>query len=737
MRKNLLKTLLVAVGLVMGVNGTWADGVWSTIFTEDYNDATTFNKFWVSNNTDRYTINQTQRSGTDYAMEIAPVSNGNNGTTAVYKGLTSVNSTVETYQTADQFRITFEFNFCYNANQTAFFQIKNSTGAEVIGFYQTTANKNAGSLRLNANGSATEGTELGTFSLFNAGTTPTTYNTVVLYTENNGTYMDVTWAGQTEAKKYTISENEIIHFGEMVHNTKRYYNHFVFDNLKVELYSTQEIVAAPQAAITAINGVKRTVAITAQDNSHEIYYYLGDDSTNPIKYDKEFEVSESTTLHYYAQSTSGAKSEIQNMDIKCVEIQLVSPTAFRTGATSYRLSATQPETSGLTPTATIHYSLNGEEGTITDGGELTNVNDDIITWASAEGYKDSEKATIIHIAAYTTTEVWSYDLNSFPATYSTTSIANAIDTETETTLNDLTVYNLKNINKPNLFIENADGWLLRNQSSNAFKIQSAATTITFNNVTPQNVIYIKGVDDQGRYRISSIINGSVAYSYSNNEYFIVPNAEGAVTVTFNTGVSIYTVGVQALAQTVTVSEAGLATYCPTVGLDFTEAENIEAYKATIDADASTVTLTKVNTVAAGEGVLLRSIAGDAATENIPVAVDAQKNDGNDFVGVETDIESLATETDGYTNYILNNVDGVIGFYKAAGNSVAAGKAYLQVPTTAANAKSLKIVFGDTTGISEINNTAKADGAYYSISGVRVANPTKGLYIQNGKKVIVK
>ncbi|MBP3511490.1 MAG: hypothetical protein J6K19_05570 [Prevotella sp.] len=200
---------------------------------------------------------------------------------------------------------------------------------------------------------------------------------------------------------------------------------------------------------------------------------------------------------------------------------------------------------------------------------------------------------------------------------------------------------------------------------------------------------------------------------------------------------IYIIKTGDATETVSVTDAGLATYCPSYGLDFTNAENIEAYKATVDAGESTVILTKVNTVAAGEGVLLRSIAGDAATENIPVAADAQKNDGNDFVGVETDIESLATETDGHTNYILNNVDGVIGFYKAAGKSVAAGKAYLQVPTTAANAKSLKIVFGDTTGISEINNTAKADGAYYSISGVRVANPTKGLYIQNGKKVIVK
>ncbi len=228
--------------------------------------------------------------------------------------------------------------------------------------------------------------------------------------------------------------------------------------------------------------------------------------------------------------------------------------------------------------------------------------------------------------------------------------------------------------------------------------------------------------------------------YNTEEFVLTENTDITLGATTNPARCIdfvYIIKTGDATETVSIGEAGLATYCPTVGVDFTDAKNIEAYKATINADASTVTLTKVTTVAAGEGVLLRSIAGDAATEDIPVAVDAQKNDGNDFVGVETDIESLATETDGHTNYILNNVDGVIGFYKAAGNSVAAGKAYLQVLTTAANAKSLKIVFGDTTGISEINNTAKADGAYYSISGVRVANPTKGLYIQNGKKVIVK
>jgi hypothetical protein len=42
------------------------------------------------------------------------------------------------------------------------------------------------------------------------------------------------------------------------------------------------------------------------------------------------------------------------------------------------------------------------------------------------------------------------------------------------------------------------------------------------------------------------------------------------------------------------------------------------------------------------------------------------------------------------------------------------------------------------GISNVNNDAKATNVWYSINGVRVAQPTqKGLYIRNGKKYLVK
>ena len=47
-------------------------------------------------------------------------------------------------------------------------------------------------------------------------------------------------------------------------------------------------------------------------------------------------------------------------------------------------------------------------------------------------------------------------------------------------------------------------------------------------------------------------------------------------------------------------------------------------------------------------------------------------------------------------------------------------------------------FGETTGINAVNGSElKVNGEYYNLNGQRVANPTKGLYIVNGKKVVIK
>ena len=134
---------------------------------------------------------------------------------------------------------------------------------------------------------------------------------------------------------------------------------------------------------------------------------------------------------------------------------------------------------------------------------------------------------------------------------------------------------------------------------------------------------------------------------------------------------------------VSVGDSGLATFTPEVALDFTRTAGVAAYTATVT--GSTVNLTRTDTVAAGEGVLLRSLDGGAAGVYVPLAEgDVSPTEGNMFVGVLETIEQLPDEQDGYTNFILNSkgVNGS-GFYLANNKTVAAGKAYLRVPSDGA------------------------------------------------------
>ena len=177
----------------------------------------------------------------------------------------------------------------------------------------------------------------------------------------------------------------------------------------------------------------------------------------------------------------------------------------------------------------------------------------------------------------------------------------------------------------------------------------------------------------------------------------------------------------------TITDAGWATLYTANALNFSGVENLTAYIATVDGNK--VTLTQVGNVPAETGVILK---GDAGTYNIPV-IASSTTDKGDLKGSASAVTE--SETDGNAIYVLNKVDENVGFYRLAG-TLEAGRAYLDIPAVSDARMLTFVIEGETTAIANVKSVA-ADNGCYNLNGQRVAAPQKGLYIVNGKKVIVK
>jgi hypothetical protein len=227
-------------------------------------------------------------------------------------------------------------------------------------------------------------------------------------------------------------------------------------------------------------------------------------------------------------------------------------------------------------------------------------------------------------------------------------------------------------------------------------------------------------------------------NHNKTNKYIATRTNNVVTIPENNTLKYYSLfALPTVKKTVSVGDAGLATYTSDMSLDYTTVSaSLIPYKATIN--GTTVTLTKATVVPAGEGVLLRSVSGEAVDIAVPVAsYSAWAAADNAFVGTIKEITVYQTEGN-TTNYVLSQEGEAVGFFKASsvGTSVGANKAYLPVTSTSSR---LAVVFVDeATGIADVNaREGEKSSDIYTLSGMRVAAPQKGLYIMNGKKVIIK
>ena len=176
-----------------------------------------------------------------------------------------------------------------------------------------------------------------------------------------------------------------------------------------------------------------------------------------------------------------------------------------------------------------------------------------------------------------------------------------------------------------------------------------------------------------------------------------------------------------------------ASFSSASNLDFSSVEGLIAYTGRYDSANDNVVLTKAGKVKGATGLVLSGTKG--ATYNVPILdADAETDEigENDLVAC-VDGSYVGTEN----TYFLSN-----GKFVKANNagSINPGKSYLSVADRANSASSpMQIVFGDTpTGVSGVSASVEAgDGAYYNLNGMKVERPQHGVYIRNGKKVVLK
>lgn len=204
-------------------------------------------------------------------------------------------------------------------------------------------------------------------------------------------------------------------------------------------------------------------------------------------------------------------------------------------------------------------------------------------------------------------------------------------------------------------------------------------------------------------------NNSSAFTFEEVAY---PN-----TITFNDAQNINGVSHIATfsAPFATIIPAGVKAY-------YVSAKGAEATMTAIDAQA----------IPANQGVILTSETGDAATM-VPAAGETAATITGNQLGHSAGADKSLTAGEGY---ILGNGNGTEGtaFYPCKAGSLPINKAYLL-----GNGESAIVMnFGNAvTGINTIAAPASAKAPIFDLSGRRVVKATKGLYIQNGKKVIVK
>ena len=510
-----------------------------------------------------------------------------------------------------------------------------------------------------------------------------------------------------------------------------------FDNLDIYDFISEITVSAPAFSFVKVDGAGRVYTITNSDGSGTLYYTTAPAAEAPAVGDAAYtstsdltkQVTYSASGNYYAYvlHTNGVTaSTITTQAVTAGALTLATPQftvvdmVDAGGGLFYPKVAFASDNASLegAPTATFDQT---SPYTFTGVGSLT-------VTASADGYTSSSNtfevnspyvlSKTIDFGALTASDfdaaVWETATGA-PRDY-WTSRAAAIPA-------DVTYYKLKDNSADNSAV--LDGITITNSNQRGPEVY-----IGYGLLTPYTPI-----SGSGNY-MNFTVNGGTA-----SDYIVYNGWNNYGSGTFNTVLAgdatfglyrydtmLRTIKVYA-PTTVTVDiKATGSTFSSAYAIDCDNLPaGVTAYKVT-KMTASEVTATEVTgQVAANTGLILKADA--AGTYDIPVVAS-----GTDISATNL-LKAAVAATEVAANEAYGLKDGK--FNKLSAGTIPANKAYL--PATAVSAPELSIVFGgEATGIADVRGKMEdVRSDFFDLQGRKVAQPAKGLYIVNGKKVVIK
>ena len=297
-------------------------------------------------------------------------------------------------------------------------------------------------------------------------------------------------------------------------------------------------------------------------------------------------------------------------------------------------------------------------------------------------------------------------------------------------------------------------------STNGYFVTPAAGNWTYSKSTPaavkveanlaymeaksdgNNVTYLLGENNQ-HANVQTVSSEQVVKNYANqpadngNNWMLEPVSGATASLSLNdvtSNIESLVTSIAAenteLTYTATVGTAGFGTLVVPFEADVTG--DVEAWQLTSISGSDRIQGTKVTTIEANKPVLLKNTGTLSLTAKEGTASYEASPANGLLQGTYTQ------ETVSAGNYVLQKQADEVAFFKVEAGSEPAIKPFRAYLSNPSGARMLSLSFGESTGINSLQvMTNETDGTYYNLQGMQIAQPQKGIYIKNGKKMIIK